>query len=279
MATIDLVDNFQVTRKQMSKQVDRPSLQSFRKDSVVGVGTRAHADVPGLHNRRWEHAAIPFAGRVWSKTNNTFLPFPTRFSPHRPGPSSAQGLPWLGGCHSAGWQPAHAEQQLDNSVFCLLHCHKKRQLWSNNKWGAFSFLNAVWYLLHLVRQFAEIGASNFPGAKLGDLETADDVLQGGRYYKVLLLQTELLSFKELWVRTHICVFIPRRQRSRDFFKHTIWNISDCCSRSWTADSRPHVKSPTTLITLTTESCEVQTHRYQRSVAYMQTPWQIRELPP
>lgn len=48
MATIDLVDNFQVTRKQMSKEVDGPSLQSFREDGVVGVGTSAHADVPGL---------------------------------------------------------------------------------------------------------------------------------------------------------------------------------------------------------------------------------------
>lgn len=84
----------------------------------------------------------------------------------------------------------------------------------NNKWGSFSSLNYFegCYLLHLVRQFAEIRASNFPGAKLGDLETADDVLQGGRYYKVLLLQTELLSFKELWVKMHICLFRPCRQR-------------------------------------------------------------------
>lgn len=64
------------------------------------------------------------------------------------------------------------------------------------------------YLLHLVRQFAEIRARNFPGAKLGDLETADDVLQGGRYYKVLLLQTELLSFKELWIKMRICLLMP-----------------------------------------------------------------------
>lgn len=32
----------------MSEQVDRPSLQSLGKDGVVGVGARAHADVPSL---------------------------------------------------------------------------------------------------------------------------------------------------------------------------------------------------------------------------------------
>lgn len=48
MATVDLIDNFQVARQQMVKQVDWPSLQSFRKHRVVGVGTRAQADVPGL---------------------------------------------------------------------------------------------------------------------------------------------------------------------------------------------------------------------------------------
>lgn len=48
MAAVDLKDDFQVTRQQMSKQVDWPSLQSFRKDSVIGVGTCAHTNVPGL---------------------------------------------------------------------------------------------------------------------------------------------------------------------------------------------------------------------------------------
>lgn len=48
MATIDLIDNFQVARQQISEQVDWPSLQSLGKDGVVGVGTRAHADVPSL---------------------------------------------------------------------------------------------------------------------------------------------------------------------------------------------------------------------------------------
>lgn len=79
----------------------------------------------------------------------------------------------------------------------------------------FSFLTETILLsfsLHLVRQFAEVCASNLPGAKLRDLETADDVLQGGRHHKVFLLQTELLSFKELWVKTHICLFLFRSQR-------------------------------------------------------------------
>lgn len=48
MATIDLIDDFQVTRQQMSEQVDGPSLQSLGKDGVVGVCARAHADVPSL---------------------------------------------------------------------------------------------------------------------------------------------------------------------------------------------------------------------------------------
>lgn len=56
MATIDLVDNFQVPRKQMSKQVNRPSLQSFWKDGVVSVGTSADADVPGLDVSRLKYA-------------------------------------------------------------------------------------------------------------------------------------------------------------------------------------------------------------------------------
>lgn len=70
--------------------------------------------------------------------------------------------------------------------------------------GDFYFYVFKFYLL---RQFAEVCASNLPGAKLGDLETADDVLQGGRHHKVLLLQTELLAFKELRMKTHICQFV------------------------------------------------------------------------
>ena len=49
VAAVDLIDNFQVTGQQMSKQVDGPTLQSFRKDGVVGVGTGVHTDVPGLN--------------------------------------------------------------------------------------------------------------------------------------------------------------------------------------------------------------------------------------
>lgn len=78
----------------------------------------------------------------------------------------------------------------------------------------FSFLTETILLsfsLHLVRQFAEVCASNLPGAKLRDLETTDDVLQGGRYHKVFLLQTELLSFKELGMKTHICLSLFCRQ--------------------------------------------------------------------
>lgn len=67
------------------------------------------------------------------------------------------------------------------------------------------------FSLHLVWQFAEVCASNLPGAKLRDLETADDVLQGGRHHKVFLLQTELLSFKELRIKKHICWFLFWRQ--------------------------------------------------------------------
>lgn len=52
VATVDLIDNFQVTGQQMSKQVDWPALQSFRKDCVIGVGTCMHTDVPGLNKSK-----------------------------------------------------------------------------------------------------------------------------------------------------------------------------------------------------------------------------------
>ena len=52
VATVDLIDNFQVTGKQMSKQIDWPALQGFRKDSVIGVGAGLYADIPGLENSR-----------------------------------------------------------------------------------------------------------------------------------------------------------------------------------------------------------------------------------
>lgn len=75
--------------------------------------------------------------------------------------------------------------------------------------GAYVHIDFHFFVLlfHLFRQFAEVGASDLPGAELGDLETADDVLQGGRHHKVLLLQTELLAFKELRMKTHICQLV------------------------------------------------------------------------
>lgn len=41
----------------MSEQVDWPSLQSLGKDGVVGVGTCAHADVPGLRVSKIKYAS------------------------------------------------------------------------------------------------------------------------------------------------------------------------------------------------------------------------------
>lgn len=78
----------------------------------------------------------------------------------------------------------------------------------------FSFLTETILLsfsLHLFRQLVEVCANNLPGAKLRDLETADDVLQGGRHHKVFLLQTELFPFKELKIKTHFCLFLFCRQ--------------------------------------------------------------------
>lgn len=56
VATVDLIDNFKVARQQMSEQVDWPALQSFGEDSVIGVGTGAYADVPGLNASRRKYA-------------------------------------------------------------------------------------------------------------------------------------------------------------------------------------------------------------------------------
>lgn len=49
MATVDLVDDLQVARQEMSEQVDRPTLQSLGEHRVVGVSTGTNNDVPGLH--------------------------------------------------------------------------------------------------------------------------------------------------------------------------------------------------------------------------------------
>lgn len=48
MPFVDLVDNVQVTRQQIFEEVDRPALQGFRQDGVIGVGTGTDHDVPGL---------------------------------------------------------------------------------------------------------------------------------------------------------------------------------------------------------------------------------------
>ena len=48
MAPVDLVDDVEVARQQVLEQVDGPALQGFGQDRVVGVGTRAHHNVPGL---------------------------------------------------------------------------------------------------------------------------------------------------------------------------------------------------------------------------------------
>lgn len=45
---VDLVDDVQVTRQKVFKEVHRPAFQGFRQDGVVGVGTGTNHDVPGL---------------------------------------------------------------------------------------------------------------------------------------------------------------------------------------------------------------------------------------
>lgn len=63
VAAVDLIDNFQVTGQQMSKQVDWPALQSLGKDCVVGVGAGANTDVPGLDtSEKYRHkSSVNFA--------------------------------------------------------------------------------------------------------------------------------------------------------------------------------------------------------------------------
>lgn len=58
VATVDLIHNFKVTRQQMSKEVNWPALQSFRKNGVIGVGTGAHTNVPGLNTSRRQYAHV-----------------------------------------------------------------------------------------------------------------------------------------------------------------------------------------------------------------------------
>lgn len=51
-----------------------------------------------------------------------------------------------------------------------------------------------WYL---IGKGIEACAHGVAAAELGGLEAADDVLEGGGHYEVLLLQTQLLALKEL----------------------------------------------------------------------------------
>ena len=47
-AAIDLVDDLQVPRDQQLEELDRPLLQRLGQQRVIGVGQRAHGEVPGL---------------------------------------------------------------------------------------------------------------------------------------------------------------------------------------------------------------------------------------
>ena len=53
------------------------------------------------------------------------------------------------------------------------------------------------WIAHLLRQRRKIQSHELCGAKLGGFESTDDVLKSGGDDKVLLLQTQLLPFKEL----------------------------------------------------------------------------------
>ena len=46
MADIDAVDDFEMARQQPLEQFDRPGLERFRQQRVVGVGQRRHRDLP-----------------------------------------------------------------------------------------------------------------------------------------------------------------------------------------------------------------------------------------
>ena len=47
---VDLVDDLQVARQQLLKQVDGPALQGLRQDGVVGVGTGLTRHLPSLEH-------------------------------------------------------------------------------------------------------------------------------------------------------------------------------------------------------------------------------------
>lgn len=69
---------------------------------------------PGCTGIIWCRFAPQWLNAVMQQTRQTAntatglqsSPFPRSVSRHQPAPSSAQGWPWRGGCHSAGWQPA-----------------------------------------------------------------------------------------------------------------------------------------------------------------------------
>jgi len=48
MRDIDAIDDLQMPRQQALEQFDRPGLERFRQQRVVGVGQRRHRDLPGL---------------------------------------------------------------------------------------------------------------------------------------------------------------------------------------------------------------------------------------
>ena len=48
MRDIDAVDDFEMARQQALEQFDRPGLERFRQQRVVGVGQRRHRDLPGV---------------------------------------------------------------------------------------------------------------------------------------------------------------------------------------------------------------------------------------
>lgn len=81
VAAVDLIDYFQVTGQQMSKQVNWPALQSLRKDSVIGVGTGADTDVPGLNTSRGKYINMNYCARCYESNNlynivnNLFMSF------------------------------------------------------------------------------------------------------------------------------------------------------------------------------------------------------------
>lgn len=51
MPLVDFVDDLQVSWEQFLHQLDRPALQGFRENRVVGVGKGPCGDVPGLRGR------------------------------------------------------------------------------------------------------------------------------------------------------------------------------------------------------------------------------------